>query len=264
MSKIIILIISLMSFSAFANRANTLEGNNTLAGPTEKEISQSAERVKIPGGVKIPDEWRPFLNPAYEEFWTEGNHKADAGFILFARNPTKENAKLWLIRMETKAKYLEVMMSKTAEAQKELVSEGLIEDRYGMVSSATFLPSSAPSNHQMNIKGLIKKGRGKVSSVEMYFLFSPTCPYCEKMSESLSGFKNVQPLQVVGEKLRDFKGLPKTTIATKETIEKYAPDGAVPVLVIHDPKSNKINVVKGYLSKEEVYVSIAKLLESKG
>jgi thioredoxin-related protein len=264
MNKIIVLMIFIVNSSAFANRANTLEGNNSLAKPTEKEISQSADRVKIPENFKIPDEWMPLLNPAHEEFWVEGNHKADAGFILFARNPTKENAKLWLIRMETKAKYLEVMMSKTAEAQKELVSEGLIEDRYGMVSNATFLPRSTPRNNQVNIKNLIKNGMGKISSVEMYFIFSPTCPYCEKMSESLSGFKNVQPLQVISGKLRDFKGLPKTTIATKETLEKYAPDGAVPVLVIHDPKSNKVNVVKGYLSKEEVYISIAKLLDSKG
>lgn len=263
MNKIIFAMMLLINFSAFANRANTLEGNNTLAAPTEKEITQNAERIKIPGDLKIPDEWKPFLNPAYEEFWTEGNHKADAGFILFARNPTKENAKLWLIRMETKAKYLEVMMSKTAEAQKELVNDGLIEDRYGMVSNATVLPRSTSSNNQPDIKKLVKTGKGKISSVEMYFLFSPTCSYCEKMSESLSGLKNVQPLQVVGEKLRDFKGLPKTAIATKETIEKYASDGAVPVLVIHDPNSNRINVVKGYMSKEEVYVSIAKLLDSK-
>lgn len=232
MNRLIFFVLYLISLSTYANRVNTLEGGNSIPTPSEKEISQCAESVKIPKDIKISDEWKPFLNPAYEEFWTEGNHKADSGFILFARNPTKDNAKLWLIRMETKAKYLEVMMKQTIDAQKELVKNGLIEDRYGMVSSATFLPNSNPNNHQTDFKNLIKKGKEGTLSVEMYFLFSPTCKYCEKMSNTLAGFKNVQPLQVTGDKLRDFNGLPKTTLATKETIDKYASDGAVPVLVI--------------------------------
>lgn len=249
-----ILLFLLISTDLFAASANTLAGN-LLPPPTKSEIEQSADRVQIPSGVKISESWLPYLNPAFEEFWTEGTHHPDAGFVLFARNPSVENAKLWLLRMETKAKYLEVMLDSISKAQQELLKSGLMKDRYGFLAKAKSLP-------QTNKQSMNKEG---MSQIEIFFLFSSTCPHCKNLANTLRGFSNVSPLQVDEKKeLVHFEGLPSTEFATESTKNEYLHSREVPVLVIHDPETKTVNILKGNRSQEEILLAMASLINNRG
>lgn len=249
-----ILIFLLLSTDIFAATANTL-GGNLLSPPTKHEIERSADRVKIPEGVKISDSWLPYLNPAFEEFWTEGTHRPDAGFVLFARDPSVENAKLWLLRMETKAKYLEVMFESVAKAQQDLIKTGIIKDRYGVLAKAKSLPST--KKQSMNKEGM--------AEIEIYFLFSSSCSHCKKLASTLRSFPNVSPLQVdEKQRLHHFEGLPPSEIATDSTKKEYMSTGEVPVLVLHDPKTKTVNILKGNRPQEEILLAMASLINNRG
>ncbi len=251
-----ILILLLISMDVFAATANTLSGNNLLPTPTKQEIERSAEKIKIPSGVKISDSWLPYLNPAFEEFWTEGNHRPDAGFVLFARNPSVDNAKLWLLRMETKAKYLEVMFDSIAKAQQELIKSGILKDRYGVLAKAKSLPTPA-IKQTLNKEGM--------AEIEIFFLFSSSCSHCKKLASTLKGFSNVSPLQVDETKsLFHFEGLPSSELATDSTKNEYLASGEVPVLVLHDPKTKTVNILKGNRPQEEILLAMASLINNRG
>lgn len=247
---ITIIIFSIITGMTCAQSTNTLGGISIIPKPTEDEVKNSQSLAPIPNNVKIPQAWISLLNPAYEEFWTEGNHKPDAGFVLFARNPTKENAKLWLIRNEIKAKYAKLMMNSILEAQKELVQDGTIKDRYNMVTPPKNLNRSRAKTSQLEIK--------QKSDLGIYFLFSPKCSYCHNMANNLKALNNVQPLQITEDELFNFDGLPESDYASPETIKSYVPDGAVPVLVLIDNKSKKASLIKGYKSQGELAGLISK------
>jgi hypothetical protein len=66
---------------------NTEKGNIS-------SINSALSLVKLPDNLKIPEKWKAYLNPTTDVFWSEGNHTPDAGFLLFAKDPTVENAKL--------------------------------------------------------------------------------------------------------------------------------------------------------------------------
>lgn len=240
---LMILLFGLLKLSS-AQTTNTNGGLSLIPKPTDSEIKKSQELASLPKNIKIPSEWVGLLNPAYEEFWTEGNHKPDAGFVLFARNPSKENAKLWLIRNEVKAKYAKVMMDSIIEAQRELVKEGVILDRYNMVN-----PPRKINNR--NVISALNSGISS-SDPDVYFLFSPTCSYCHNLAKNLKILKNVQPLQVTNGEIYNFEGLPESDYATQETIANYAADGAVPVVVFVDNLSKKASVIKGYKTESEL------------
>lgn len=251
MSKIFFVVIfCFLSSMVCAQTANTNGGISLIPKPTEDEIKNSHSLAPIPSNVKIPQAWVGLLNPAYEEFWTEGNHKPDAGFILFARNPTKENAKLWLIRNEIKANYAKIMMNSILEAQRELVRDGAIKDRYNMVN-----PPTKNNKKKNNVSAVDNK---LSRDIGVYFLFSPKCSYCHNLASNLKTLNNVQPLQVTKDELFNFDGLPESDYASPETVKSYAPDGAVPVLVLIDNKSKKASLIKGYRSQDEVVSLISK------
>lgn len=255
-----LIVLALLSFQAFAARVNTVAGDatplSTLPPPTETEIVNSAKIIKLPGKIKVPDMWMPYLNPAFEEFWSEGNHKPDTGFVIFARNPSKENAKLWLIRMETKARYLQTMFKVIAEAQTELIKEGVISDRYASIS---------PARHKtVDIKPK-KASKAELNELEIFFLFSSTCGYCESLSKKLASFKNIVPLQVDNSNpLKNFNHLPKSEYAAKETMDAYIPTREVPVLVIHDSQAKNVNILKGDQSSEEILLGMSSLISARG
>lgn len=244
----------IFSANLYAAQFNTLQGN-VLPPPSKSEIEQTAERIKIPAEVKVPESWLPYLNPAFEEFWNEGNHHPDAGFVLFARNPSVENAKLWLIRMETKAKYLQVMLESVTVAQKELIKKGLLKDRYGTLTQAKSLPKPPKQTH-------VKEG---MSALEIYFLFSSTCSHCKRMAATLTNFPNVSPLQVDSQQsLTHFEGLPPTEVATESTKKEYLKTGEVPTLVLHDPETKTVNILKGNQPKEQILLAMSLLLSNRG
>lgn len=249
-----LLILLFLSTNLLAAQFNTLQGN-VLPPPSKSEIEQTAERIKIPSEVKVSDSWLPYLNPAFEEFWNEGNHHPDAGFVLFARNPSKENAKLWLLRMETKAKYLQIMLEAVTEAQKDLIKKGLMKDRYSVLTQAKALPKNQKQTFN-------KEG---TSALEIYFLFSSACSHCKKLAITLKAFPNVSPLQVDSqEDPTHFEGLPLTEFATESTKQEYLKNGEVPVLVLHDPKTKTVNILKGNRPQEEILLAMASLMNNRG
>jgi hypothetical protein len=252
----LVLGLGLAQAAAGQTRVNTGEAARVLPPPTSAEVEKGATAIKLPVDVKVPPEWVPLLNRAYEEYWMEGNHRPDAGFVLFARNPSKETAKLWLLRMESKAKNLEQLFAFVREAQTELVRGGLMEDRFGMVTGsakAQALPAaktaSAPSATPEAL-----------SSVEFFFLFSPTCPHCARQAETLAGFPNVRPLQVTEGPVKDWPGLPPSDRATKETLETYLQGGGVPVTVIFHRASNRLVKLTGARSAEEMLATAGAVL----
>ncbi len=249
---------------------------NVLPAPTKEDLKRGSQTVKIPKNLKVPEEWKVYLNPATEEFWTEGNHRPDAGFVLFARNPNKDTAKLWLLRMEAKAKELQILFPIILQAQKELVHEGYMVDRYNMVKNATgdsFLPVVAPnssSSQELEFtpkltsspiqKKFVPPTASDLKSLSFYFLFRPGCIHCENLSKSLVGFPNVVPLQITKESLVDFPGLAKSNYASPQTVENYDPTGETPYLIISNPKLKKLTILKGEQSTEAILFSAASVL----
>ena len=216
-------------------------------------LPADAKRVNTTEGKKnhnIPEEWKPLLNPKTNEFWKEGNHKPDDGFLLFAKNPTSiQYAKLWLLRMETKAKVLSQMQSTVSKAQAQMIKAGLMEDRYWQFKDL----KKGKTDKRVSKKALKK--------LDFYFLFSSTCSHCRSLAKKLVAIPNLRVLQVDDKKIINFNGLAKTDRATKDTIKSYAPDGIVPVVVIHNPKSNVLTKVIGNKPIGEYYLAANSILK---
>lgn len=199
---------------------------------------------------EIPQAWKGLLDPQTREFWKEGNHLPDEGFLLFAQNPESlQHAKLWLMRMELKAKILHQMQKTINVAQREMVADGLMEDRYWQFDDLR----KGKMGLRMPMEDLKR--------LNFYFLFSSQCPHCKSLAKTLKEIPQVRPLQVDAGALLEFDGLQKTARATKETLEAYLKDGIVPVVVIHDPQKNVATVVSGNRSLDEYYVASRSLLK---
>ena len=182
--------------------------------------------VKVPANVPIPMEWKSLLDTTKDEFWSEGNFRPDAGFVLWAKNPTVENAKLYLIRMNAKRDRLVLMQKQQEQANKELIKLGVIANDYDFLSLGT---RSAPA-----------AALTAINDTQIFFLFNPTCPHCKVQGEILSGRPNVIPMQIGGSELLHFHNLSKSIWASKEDIDRYAADKVVPVLLIYDRKTNNM------------------------
>ena len=248
------------------SRVNTQPSPNHLPAPTVTEVKRGANAIKIPKNVSVPPEWIPLLNRAYEEYWMEGNHRPDAGFVLFARNPSKETAKLWLLRMESKAQNLEELFGYVKQAQTELVSSGLMPDRYNMVNQPA--PQAVPKSSSWVDPIKASDSRKEAfRDLQFFFLYSPTCPHCARQAQNLVGFPNVHPLQVTSGDLAKWPGLPVSEYATQETIQAYVRDGeqpgAIPVVAIYQPKTNQILKMKGVRSAQEILAAAAMVADQK-
>ncbi len=90
--------------------------------------------VKIPSNLQVPEQWKALLNPQTDDFWNEGNFKPDQGFVIWAKNPTIENAKLYLIRMNAKRDRLHIMQQQQDQANKELIKLGVIANDYDFLA----------------------------------------------------------------------------------------------------------------------------------
>lgn len=203
-------------------------------------VLNSSEKANKKNANNIPAAWVPYLNPTYEEFWSEGNHRPDAGFTMFARDPTPENARLWLIRMETKAKLLGKMQAVVDREYAKLIQQGVIEDRYGIVKSSAKISSTDKINVSLN-------------QTTIDLIFTPSCSFCSKQAGILRRLNaKVIPKQVGGDKLKHFEKFPTSTWATTDEIEKYAQGGQVPVLVIHDSQTQEIALLQGVQDENKI------------
>lgn len=164
----------------------------------------------------IPTQWQELLDPNHPEFWREGNHQPDAGFVLFATNPTPENAKLWLLRMDKKSKRLAKMQKIIEKSELELIANDEISD----------------TNHRADAMMSAK------NETEIFFLFSPSCKYCQQQTTQLAGL-NVIPLQMYGEKIKHWPNFSPSHFADEKTKFRYQGKGT-PVLLIHNSKTNQL------------------------
>lgn len=210
----------------------------------EKRVNTSNIESSLKG-QSIPEEWKSYLNPKDPKFWTEGNHVPDAGFLLFATNPSKETAKLWVLRMEMKAKKTKELYTYVMEANTELMEKGLVENRYGL---------SKPSSKDKNL----------TSQVLIYFLFSKDCQPSRRLAQVLKGFENVVPLQAHDGPLYHFEGLEKSQRATKETLSAYSQDGTVPLLILYDAKNKSYTRMQGFQTREKILEAISFLFRKGG
>jgi thiol-disulfide isomerase/thioredoxin len=241
---------------AQSRRANTdsKQVSNLSIDKQAVEAVSAAQRLcRIPLNCAS---WQPLIDPKNPEFWREGNHVPDAGYLQLFREMTPESAKLLILRGEIKALYMQKALALLENAQRELVQAGLVRDRYNTVTASSpqiVRQQPTPQLHPDQLKGL-----------QYFFIFSPTCPHCKRLAESLMGLQNVYPLQADKSAIFHFPGMHPSEYATSETLKKYAPDGAVPVLVIHRMKDNRAVVLRGSMSAEEVLMASAQLLGSKG
>lgn len=226
-------LVAALPFSeAFGDRRVTTNEGNAV------QIKHST-RVKIPKDLKVPLEWEKLIDPSQNEFWNEGNFMPDQGFLAWAKNPTIENAKLYLIRMNAKRDTLHIMQKQQEQANKELISKGIIANDYDFLTAQTGRLSS-------------KSDTDDFKDLHVFFFFHPDCGHCKRQAMLLSGRNNVTPLQVAGEKLVQLDGLPPSIWAEKSDIEKYSPDHSVPILLIFSSKNNKMVSVKGVHTIEEI------------
>lgn len=213
-----------------------------------------ADTLLVPAAA--PVEWQKLLNPKTDDFWREGNHVPDAGFVIFAKNPTKENAKFWLMRNELKAKRMEQMLPLLEQAQMELIKAGLMEDRYDVLKKGRAL---APKNSTIKVD----LGNSGLQSLTFYFIYSPDCPHCQRLATTIQSLPNVHPLQATQSGLKSWPGLPASRYATKETLATYVKDGRVPVLIVHDRESNNVQILKGAVSRETILLAASNVINSR-
>lgn len=211
-------------------RVNTNEGN-----------AKSQASVKVPHQLPIPAEWQNLIDPTKDEFWSEGNFTPDGGFLLWAKNPTVENAKLYLIRMNAKRDRLHVMQKQQEQANVELIKLGVIANDYDFLAQAV---GSKPADLKLE------------NDTQVFFLFKPECPHCQHQAQILalgsSSPQNIVPMQIGEGELYHFNGLPQSVWATKEDVGRYAKDKVVPVLLIYDRQTNNMAAVSGVRPIREI------------
>jgi thiol-disulfide isomerase/thioredoxin len=209
---------------------------------------------KLPKKLKVSSEWLPLLNPKTTVFWKDVNgHLPDPGALLFFKNPTEDNAKLYLIRMNIKRNKSRLFQRVIAKANLELIRDGIIADDYG------FAESSSDKKQKVSLHDL----KEATKNTTIFFFFTPSCPHCKTQAKVLKGLDNVFPLQVGGKKLLNFEGIQRSDFAKEEDKNKFLKEGKIPTLLFVNNKINKITTISGVLTKEGI-IEVAKKLNSGG
>lgn len=237
-------IIVMMSLFAKQPRVNTRNTVVSIPQPLLENCRSSNNCKK----------WKKLLDPKSRDFWKEGNHLPDEGWILFAQNMNLESAKLFLLRGELKAKSLHKAMALIDKAHMELIAEGIMEDRYNVFANKV---------EQINQRRASNIDKNSFKKLQYFFIYSSTCPHCKGLAKKLASFPNVYPLQANKAKLVNFDGLKKSEYASKETLAQYAPGKTVPVLVIHNPKTKEAVVLEGNKPSSEIILASARILQKK-
>lgn len=210
-----------------------------LLGASSPRRVTTSEHLSV-DNAGLSKEWKDYLDPSTDEFWKEGNHIPDQGFLLWAKNPTKENARLYLIRMNMKRNLIHIMYEQQKEANLALIKEGVIADDYDFLSKE------------------VKKDRPKLdlkkslADTHIFFFFSPTCSHCQRQAHDLKGLQNVTPLQVIGDNLTHFPDLPDSVWAEKDDLEKHKIKDSVPVLLIYNNRNHKMLKISGFQSMDNI------------
>ena len=238
----------LVAATAFgARRVTTSIGNLPEhfdeARQTNTKHSKSAQKCYFPRS------WDKLLDPNQEEFWYEGNHVPDAGFVKWATNPTPENAENYLKRMNAKRDRLHLMAKQQEDANKKLISEGIIANDYNFK-----VDSKASTDSQKRYQTNTISNQNET---QIWLYFHPMCHHCKHQAKILSGLSNVFPVQTDGETLHSFEGLNQTSWAEEEDLERYLADGEVPVLILYNSKTNKITSLKGFQTHEQINRAIS-------
>lgn len=235
----------LMLFPAIASALTGLSPNSARALP------QTPRRVTTAGPLKGSAElkaWKKLLDPSTDEFWREGSHVPDAGFLLWAKNPTKENARNYLIRMNKKRDRLHLMQEQQQAAARELIRDGLIADDYDLVSKS---------------RASAVESREKLLGAHIFFFFAPTCKHSLRQAKLLEGLDMVSPLQVGGKSLKHFKGLALSTVAKTDELKVYVKEGVLPVIALLDEKSRQVTSLKGVHTLAQIHRALMLLRERK-
>ena len=236
----------LSAATAFASRRVTTSKSNNLDLPGVSKQTRTNPTNDTNSSQKcyFPNSWDKLLDPNQKEFWHEGNHVPDAGFLRWATDPTIENAKLYLRRMNAKRDRLHLMAKQQEQANKELIAQGIIANDYNFKVNSKNSPKSTKKQQANNIA--IQSG------THIWLYFHPACHHCKRQAQVLAGNSNVFPVQIGGETLHEFKGLNQTTWAEKEDLERYVADGDVPVLILYNKDTNKIISLKGFQPPESI------------
>jgi len=240
--------------------------------PTPVEVIKGAKLVELPKNLIIPKPWVKLLNPAYAEFHAEGGHVPDAGYVMFARNPTLENAKLWLIRMEAKAILLEKLWNLTEKAHKELVTEGVIEDRYNQVKQKlTQKIMGAKKQRPTQNISFNNTEKNVFKNLKIFMLSRSSCGACVQQAKVLAQVPNAVALQTQGDRV--YPGL-KTVKLTREKIFEIIPEkvhehimqgynqNITPITFIYNPKKNNVVKLIGVQKKDNLIAVAKKLKEN--
>lgn len=201
----------------------------------------TAQGERKSGYAKVSPEWEELLNPSKTKFWEDANgHLPDPGLLKVLKNPTKENARNWLIRNEIKTLRMKKAMALIDSENKRLIGGGAIVDHFGFNPKKT-----KRKTNKVNLK--------QIAGLKYYFLFKPECGHCKKLASKLTKLKNVIPLQMNKGKLHHWKGLSKSVFASKDTLSDYASEGVSPILIIQNPKTNKVAKLVGNQPIQEIY-----------
>ena len=153
--------------TGFAGRRhNTLLDSSISPRQFDQAIIKIAEAVSElcrRNQVDICESWKILTDPKNPEFWKEGNHVPDQGWVTMVQDMTVDSAKLFLLRGEIKALYLSQAMSLIDKAQVDLISAGLMRDRYNVISN---------KSSQLKAKTSQKVDKAKFKDLQYFFIFS--------------------------------------------------------------------------------------------
>jgi hypothetical protein len=185
------------------------------------------------------------LDPSQREFWREGNYMPDEAFLKLAMNPTKENAKFWLLKTEIKNRQLKKIVTAVSMARKDLVRDGILKKMDGENNNESY-----PSMEKIKIFFIFDvqdKNKNKKKIID-------------DMVEVLKEWPDqVVPLQRSGHELIHFPGLNLTSWTSELTVKNYILGRETPLTIIYSFKQKKYFSLSGFQSRDSILKAIEKI-----
>lgn len=250
-----------------ADRYNVLD----FTPPTEDEIKKGIGWVKFPSNLHIPEEYKKYIYTNNDEFWKEGNHIPDAGYLEMMKNPTPNNARLLILRNIIKRNAMHYAYQLIYQENLNLIKSGIIPDDHKFmngstidVNTGTWIPNyKSPLETNIKAKPNSKLTKKHPQVIGKLFYHSK-CRYCRETANNIASLKNVIAIQIdKNNKLKIFKGYEKRSryISNSER-DEYIPECfgkkngkekcQVPVTYVENEANNKIIRLKGNSSLQKV------------